>query len=1527
MLMLPSYAAAISAAVLLLYAFSPWLPVQRLWAQPTVPDIRFHQAPTVLFDESASVASNSDVAGYVASEKPVVSLHGGLASYIFKITRLLACTVFLVLSCATFATKEDSQTDAGLTENNRDTTFQSSSADPWRPLLESSWVQLCLCTTAAYTVVLASITVKSHTHLGRTTSAHLTAVLLVLFTVFAYRDVWPLLTFTWQPIDSREGLFLWGKIATLAVGAVVCPMFSPRLYVPFDVKNPSDKPHPEQTASWASMVFYLWVEPTVRLAYGMAHLPQNLLPPLSDQDYARNLKQKSFPHLDQFSGAKKQHIFFGLMTVFRVEFIVLAAMIIIQAFTNLAPSVGIKYLLQYVENTEDANVRPAVWILLIFFGTVVSSLAYQWYIFIVVGCRTMVRLEVILTQLIFEHALRIRMQAETEDEEDGVVQAPLSVPGLASGNTTPRTKAKTKNLVGKLNNLVTSDLASANDGRDFLNLVLYAPLQLILATWFLYTILDWSALVGLVVMLVTFPIPGMIAKKIQGIKREEMKKVNHGTTDVVSTAMNVLRMIKLFGWEPQMEQRIHEKREEELGWIWKFKMMELVNTNLNFCLPLLTMLVTYATYVASTVFASISAFDVLRNQLRSIFFYLPKIVSARVSLDRINDFLTETEILDHFEVDAQFIDTSQESDLVGFRDATFAWSKEGAMHGTHTPSKRGFTLKVDGELYFKPGSINLIIGPTSSGKTSMLMALLGEMHWMPSSPRSWFNLPRKGGVAYAAQESWVQNETIKSNIIFGAPYDEVRYKKVLHQCALEKDLELFEAGDQTEVGEKGLTLRVTLARAIYSSAAILLLDDVLAALDVHTAKWIVNKCFAGDLVQGRTVIVVTHNIAIAHSITHFVVSLGLNGRVVSQGSISEAIEKDELLAAAVAKEQEILEPEVEVDNRQEVKKEDKASGKLVMAEEISVGHVSWAAFKLYLAALGGRHGLLFWIFFIGFFMISNLANTLQTWFLGYWATQYEDNPPSEVHVSFYLTGYASLLLFGTSMWSLAYYVYYLGTMRASRTVHNKLVVSILGTTFRWLDTTPTSRVIARCTQDIRAIDGPLSSGLAWITELSIRMLFNLGAVVILTPAFLVPGAIVGVVGVLVGRIYMKAQLSIKREMSNAKSPVLGHFGAVMAGLTSIRAYGAEGAVIQDSLTRIDKYSRSARMFYNLNRWMSVRVDILGAFFSAGLATYLVYVPAGHRAANVGFSLNMAVAFSSLILWWVRFLNEVEVSGALERVDSYIKIEQEPKPSELGIPPAYWPASGDLRVEKLSARYSPDGPKVLHDLSFHIKSGERVGIVGRTGSGKSSLTLSLLRCIFTEGDVYLDGLPTNKMNLDALRSNITVIPQVPELLSGTLRHNLDPFQQHGDAVLNDALRSAGLFAIQKESEEAPITLDSPISSGGGNLSVGQRQILALARAMVRGSKLLILDEDYKTDAAIQASLHNELNAATQLIVAHRLQTIMDAHKIMVLDAGKLSEFGTPWELLRNEKGMLRALVDESGDSEALYSMASSASSRS
>ncbi|KAJ6462020.1 hypothetical protein C8R47DRAFT_1225647 [Mycena vitilis] len=1531
-----------------------------------------------------------------------VAQHGGATIFAFKLVRLIACLDLLGLSVASLATTE--------AKGRKNIT---------------GWIQVAMFLSFFYSSVLALASVTASRRWSRVAAKHLNTVLVVTLFVYIYRDLFPLILYHRIPLDLSEGWILWAKVVALFVAAALVPLFIPRQYVPVDPKNPMAVPNPEQTAPIISLLLFSFLDPVVFLGYRVPHISHDQLPPLSDYDASANLKARNFKHLV----SKKWHLFFGLVWVFRYEYLTMALMVFGVASANFASPIGINRLLEYVEffflveptfiqtqsylenPNEEPTVKPWFWIIWLFVGPMLGSISFQWYIFL--ATRTLIRVKAETAEKTPSSGTSTpadsgppspigqeesngsgdetlhSTDAHTVSGDETIQASSSSIKSTTSSKNKgkgkevkeePAESSDASNLVGKITNLVTTDLANLTEGRDFLLLVLLIPLQVIFCGVFLYMVLGWSAFVGMGVMVLLFPLPGYVAKNIQTVQQQRMKMTDARVQTVTET-MNVLRMIKyrsMFGWERQMNERVAEKRDEELKWLWKKQMLDLLNGTLNFFLPVCTMLATFGRSLvrrsdtplifipillsshlmteithppppqtvimkqdlsASKVFSSMSVFDVLRNQLHFVFWELSQVMTAQVSLSRVNEFLRKTELLDSFtEKDPStselFIPADAEVEgKIGFRDATFAWSSE-KTDGTLTPSRRKFMLKIEGEMLFKPGCINLVVGPTGSGKTSLLMALLGEMHFIPSSPTSWYNLPRAKGVSYATQESWVQNETIKSqffqeNILFGAEFNEERYKKVLHQCALERDLELFEAGDATEVGEKGLTLsggqkaRITLARAIYADTEIILLDDVLAALDVHTSKWIVDKCLRGDLIRGRTVVLVTHNVAMAKPLAKYVISMGIDGRIHSHSSISEALATDEVLAQELSKDQEILEKKVDEVDAPLPPAEKKTDGKLIVAEEIEEGHVSWHALKLYFKALGGNHALLFFGLFLTGLALTEISQTVQTWYLGYWASQYTNPDVSHVDVFYYLGIFCILLMIAMVLYALAFILYTTGVFRASKSIHKQLVESVLGTTLRWLDITPTSRVITRCTVDT----DPYNWQNLWdLLELSMSMLAKFAAVILFTPLFFFPGALVGVLGGWCGQMYISAQLSVKREMSNAKAPVLGHFAAAMNGLASIRAYGAQESIINTSLERIDKYTRTARTFYNLNRWVCIRIDVLGGLFAASLAYYLIYFQS-HTPANIGFSLNMAIGFSGMILWWVRVLNDFEIQGnSLERIRGYLDIEQEPKPTADGVPPAYWPSSGSLAVEKLSAKYSSDGPKVLHDISFTIQSGERVGVVGRTGSGKSSLTLALLRCIFTDGTVLYDGIPTSSINLDALRSNITIIPQIPELLTGSLRNNLDLFEQYDDATLNNALQAAGLFALQNEMDEGKITLDSEISSGGNNLSVGQRQILALARAIVRGSKLLILDEatsaiDYKTDSIIQSSLRNELPKDTTLLtVAHRLQTIMDADKIMVLDAGRIVEFDTPKALLANKHGQLRALVDESGDKHALYKMA-------
>ncbi|GJJ09002.1 hypothetical protein Clacol_003223 [Clathrus columnatus] len=1099
--------------------------------------------------------------------------------------------------------------------------------------------------------------------------------------------------------------------------------------------------------------------------------------------------------------------------------------------------------------------------------------------------RTTVHLEAIITQLVFDHALEIRVKEDDPDQQ----------------NSTPQTKDTRKS------NLVA----------------LSTPIQFGLSMWFLYKLLGWSALIGMGTTILTIPLPGYVAKHFVVLQKLRLQKTDERVQSITDI-LSVSRMIKLFGWEDKVSKQIEEKREGELAALKKRQILNILNANLNYLLPLVIMVGTFGGYTivegqvltAATVFSSIAVFTQFRDALWMTVYSFPDILNVgvfksiltgyagQVSLTRVDNFLNNTEVLDRSTDDKHKPETTLPAGQIGFRNASFMWGKEDNKESAS--EERKFRLSIKDNLIFRRGQLNIVIGPTGSG----------EMHYSPIGDDSGFQLPREGGIALVVQEGWVQSGTIKvslfrqskvcnvnsrakENILFGSDYDEERYRKVILQCGLEQDLSLFEEGDNTEIGEKGLTLsggqnaRVTLAKAVYSKAEIVLIDDILASLDVHTGKFIIDNCFMGDLLKGRTVILVTHNVPLVAPIADFVVSLDINGQIASQGSLNDALSRNERLLEEVMQEQQAIKEEQEIIDAPDTENDNRQGGKLVLPEEVAVGHVSWAAMKLYYSNMGSP---LFWLAFV-FGMFSTKSLTVAgSWLLGRWAAEFEQKPEN-VSSGFYLTIYALILFGEITGYSLSMLIWIYGQLRAARRVHNMLISSVLGTTSRWLDTTPTARVIARCTQDITTIDVPLPGLTAGWIFISSIMVTSFTAVIVLVPKFIIPGVIIAVLGFACGQVYMKAQLPIKRQMSISRSPIIAHMNAMLTGLGLVAFM-----------------------------WIAIRSEALGSVLGATLALYILN-DRTQNASSSGLALAMAVMFASCIIEWVRHTNELEVQGnSIERIEAYINIVQEPKPSQSGVPPAYWPSSGNIVVENLCARYSSDSPEVLHNINFAIKSGEKVGVVGRTGSGKSTLTLSLLRCIPTKGKVIFDGINTESINLSNLRNSITIIPQRPELLTGTLRDNLDPFSEHSDATLNDALRLSGLFALQEQNDQmAKITLDSNMSSGGANVSVGQRQILALARAILRGSKLLILDEatsaiDYTTDAIIQESLREASRNASLIIVAHRLNTIMDADKIIFLDAGNMVEFDSPANLLRKPDGHFRSLVDESGDREALYEIA-------
>ncbi|KAL1411644.1 hypothetical protein Q8F55_002608 [Vanrija albida] len=1417
------------------------------------------------------------------------------------------------------------------------------------------WGEFGACLFYAYNLLFCFLLLTNRPgRLRRRLTAHVDILLFLAFCLFAYRDIYPILTTFMEPTDLNTPV-TWVRIFLLGIAGILIPILRPRTYVPADPLNPTpeDLINPEQIAPPLFYIFYEFMTPLVWRAWKVSSLPLEGMPPLADYDHADFLYNKHIENLDPVKrkekGLKPQNLLWSLLSTWWYQFAICSLMCVLAAAFDVLPTLAINGILVYLQNDgEGALVRPIVWVALLFLAPTINSLTLNYYIFVMT--RTLVRTEALLTQLIFDHALRLRMKDSADEEEeetppasttpDIVVEdadggdgtrtpASETAKKSASGDESPKTKEE--GITGKINVLLAQDIESVVDGRDLPLLFVYTPIQLGLCLVILWKLLGWASLFGVVTMIIGLPIPGYATKLATKVQTDRMEATDARVASVTE-AIGALRIIKMFGWEDRIKARIASKRETELKLIWDRRVVNIWIELINMFLPVLTMAVSFAAYTVifknkltvATVFSSMTVFELLKGQMFMSFYFVSQFVTSYVSLKRINKFLHESEMIDEFAVATPVEVTSpakieaETEGLIRIHDATFAWGEDSTNENIIN-----FRLRVP-DVTFEKGKINLITGPTGSGKSTFLKALIGELHFEPREG-SFFHLPREGGVSYAAQESWVMSSSVKDNILFGQPYDEARYKQVIHDCGLLTDLKLLEDGDETEVGEKGITLsggqkaRITLARAMYVNSAVVLLDDIFSALDTLTSRFILENLFQGDLVKGRTIVLITHHIHLAARAASFMVTLTEDGTVTKAGAIDLSIlsSTSSEIDLPKAAEGSPSSDSTAVDNNEAPAADvaTKPAAKLVKDEEKSEGRISRRALFSFFSKFGGP---VFWTIALGLLLSGQILQSFQSYWLGLWASAYANtDDPESVSVEYWLGLYMVWVVLGLVTVTAATLIYFSGAVKASRAIHADLVTKIFGAYMRFLDSTPVGRIIGRFTKDIKNIDAGFTDTACWVMEITFSLIIKFIAVVIFVKFFTIPALLIGVVGGIIGEYYIHAQLSVKREMSNAKTPLFSTLAAAVSGIVSIRAYAAQEQIRRDVRIKADKYSRAATAFYNLNRWVTVRIDMLGGLFASLLGAFLIY-SVHLDPATSGFALLQAIAFSSMILVWVRLVNEMEVQGnAVERIEDYLIIDQEPASVKSKTPPAAWPTSGEIVLNQLSAKYSADGPTVLDNLNIRIQSGEKVGIVGRTGSGKSTLALALLRMIPTSGTVLIDGLRTDKVNLHDLRSNVTIIPQDPILLSGTLRFNLDPFDESDDATLNDALQASGLGqsggASNGRATPKRLTLDTILTAGGSNLSQGQRQLVALARALVRNSKVLILDEatasvDFDTDSLIQKSIRSLPGSTTVLTVAHRLSTVMDYDKILVLGAGKVLEFDSPDNLKNNPDSYFSKLVE-------------------
>ncbi|XP_022103515.1 ATP-binding cassette sub-family C member 9-like [Acanthaster planci] len=833
------------------------------------------------------------------------------------------------------------------------------------------------------------------------------------------------------------------------------------------------------------------------------------------------------------------------------------------------------------------------------------------------------------------------------------------------------------------------------------------------------------------------------------------------------------------------------------------------------------------------------------------------------------------------------------------------------------------------------GKLTMIIGQVGCGKSSLLSAILGEMTTI--SGKVEINR-EKGSIALAAQKPWLVNASLQDNILFSRELDQQRYKGVINACALSPDIEILPGGDQTEIGEKGINLsggqkqRVSVARTMYSGRDIIILDDPLSALDVHVGRHLFEEGIVSWLLNNnQTVILVTHQLQYlrrADLIIHL-----KDGRVAAMGGLDDlnkadpetysswsqavAQEKEEAEAGLDSEHVGEAEEEREALKRQLSKKgsfiksmskeEEKSDGKLIETEEQAQGSVSFKVYFYYMRSAGWAA-----IAFVLFLRSATAALTIgNSFWLSAWSEAGLSN--SSRTTGEYLGGYAGLSVATIVGQIVSYTSLVMAALIASTGLHQNMLRNVIRAPLRFFDTTPIGRILNRFSSDLQMVDTRLGQSLSSLLSCFFQCLSAIIVNTVVMPFFIVFVIPIAICYYFVQKYFITTSRELQRIDSTSKSPIFAYFSETLGGLSTIRAYGEEQRFYNTLIYRIDRNLRPYLYLQAANRWLGTRLELIGTLIVllAGLSTLVGALTFNVDPSLVGLGITYSLQIAGYLNWLVRNVADTELQmNSVERIKFYTDVDTEPYEGKA--PVSDWPMEGDIRFEDVSVRYAKDLDAVLKRISLCFKKGEKVGICGRTGSGKSTLTLALLRVIdIFEGRILIDGVDISTVPLTILRSKLSIIPQDPVLFTGSIRVNLDPDMKRSDEELWEALEIAQLKDVVSQLEDG---LESKVTEGGENFSVGQRQLFCLARAFLRKSRILVMDEatasiDLETDKILQNVVATAFADRTVITIAHRIATIMDSDSILVLDDGRVAEYGSPSELLADENGLFASLVKE------------------
>uniref|UniRef100_A0AAQ4NUK3 Multidrug resistance-associated protein 4 n=1 Tax=Gasterosteus aculeatus aculeatus TaxID=481459 RepID=A0AAQ4NUK3_GASAC len=1068
-------------------------------------------------------------------------------------------------------------------------------------------------------------------------------------------------------------------------------------------------------------------------------------------------------------------------------------------------------------------------------------------------------------------------------------------------------KALAKTTTGQIVNLLSNDVNKFDELTLYLHFLWIGPVQAATVTLLLLYAIGPSCLAGMAVFFVLMPVQTMFGQLFSTL-RAETAVLTDERIRTMSEVISGIRVIKMYGWEKPFAALVDEVRRTEISKIMKSSYLRGLNMASFFVAGKIIVFITVCVYVltgnqlsASRVFMTVSLYGAVRLTITLFFpFAIEKVSESLISIRRIQNFLLLEEVAPRPLATAR---AERKDCIVKIEDLLCYWSM---MLEAPTLQNVSFTVR--------PEQLLAVIGPVGAGKSSLLSAILGELSQESGVVKV------RGVLTYVSQQPWILPGSIRSNILFGKELDPRKYDRVLRACALKRDMDLLPGGDLAMVGDRGSNLsggqksRVSLARAVYQDADIYLLDDPLSAVDAEVGRHLFDECICGVL-RKKPRILVTHQLQYLKAADQIVVLK--QGQMVARGTYSElqgsGLDFTSLLKGeeGQGKERHGVTPTSGTVPRLAHTLSDNSMSSLCSlsssliegADPLTVAGQSTGEESRSEGNVGLRLYVRYFRAGANFLVLSVLI------LLNALAHVSQFSSTNLCHCGL-LIDLLSVILTGLTATSVVFgflrsLVFFNVLVSSAQTLHNSMFNAILRTPVHFFDINPIGRILNRFSKDIGYLDSLLPWTFVDFIQVLLQVIGVIAVAAVILPWILIPVVPLFAVFLFLRFYFLQTSRDIKRLESTTRSPVFSHLSSSLQGLSTIR---------------IEKlYFKSAWfLFLTTSRWFAVRLDGICSIFVTITTFGCLYLRDGLEPGAVGLALSYALTLTGMFQWGVRQSAEIEnMMTSVERVVEYAELESEAPWETDKQPPNDWPRTGCISFDRVNFSHSANDRLVLKNLTVIITSREKVGIVGRTGAGKSSLIAALFRLAEPEGRIMIDGFLTSEIGLHTLRQKMSIIPQDPVLFTGTMRKNLDPFRLHTDEDLWNALREVQMKAVV---EDLPDKLETVLSESGSNISVGQRQLVCLARAILRKNRILIIDEatanvDPRTDGLIQQTIRDKFQECTVLTIAHRLNTIIDCDRILVLDAGRVQEYDEPYVLLQNQEGLFHQMVEQTGKAEA------------